>query len=250
MNRPKKPVRDRAVIGIHAVKEAIKVSKVSTLWLRQGWDDSAELRSLEEFAKSRRIKIEEKSPTNLNNIAESHQGVVAFVTSRPTFDWDSLSNQKNSRLIFLDQVEDPHNLGAVLRTSWLMGCDAVFIPEARAVGLSPAASKVAQGAFEHIPIVEGSLTQEIQEAKKRGFWVFGLSHKASKSIYSLQLPEKVAWVLGSESSGIRKPVERSCDELVQIPQNQSDASFNVSVAAALAIGETYRQHQIPETPGK
>lgn len=109
---------------------------------------------------------------------------------------------------------------------------------------------MAQGATEHVPLVSTSLTDALEEAKQHGFWIFGLSHRASKSIYDLRLPEKVAWVLGSEASGIRKPVERTCDELVTIPQLQSDASFNVSVAAAIALAETFRQHQISENPGK
>lgn len=242
--------KGRAVIGIHAVKEAIKVSDVSSLWLRQGWKDSHELKQLEELARNKKIKIEERAMGELNKIADSHQGVAAFVTSEPEFDWNALKKEDRERLVFLDGVEDPHNLGAVMRTAWLLGAKGVFVPEIRAAGLSPSASKVAQGATEHVPLIEASLTDSLEEAKRRGFWVFGLSHRTSKSIYELQLPEKVAWVLGSEASGIRKPIERTCDELVAIPQLQSDASFNVSVAAAIALAETFRQHQIVENPGK
>lgn len=238
--------KGRAVIGIHAVKEAIRVSEVATVWLRQGWKDSHELKQIEELARKAKIKIEERALGELHKIADSHQGVVAFVTSAPEFDWNSLKSEECERLIFLDGVEDPHNLGAVMRTAWLLGAKAVFVPDIRATGLSPSASKVAQGATEHVPLVEGSLTDAVEEAKARGFWTFGLSHRASKSIYDLQLPEKVVWVLGSEASGIRKPIERACDELVAIPQLQSDASFNVSVAAAIALGETFRQHQSAE----
>jgi 23S rRNA (guanosine2251-2'-O)-methyltransferase len=245
--RPPQKSKDRAVIGIHAVKEAIKSSDISTLWLRQGWKDSHELKQLDELAKQHKLKVEERALGELNKIAESHQGVVAFVTSQPEFTWKDDGRQS---LIFLDGVEDPHNLGAVMRTAWLLGVGGVFVPDIRAAGLSPAASKVAQGATEHVPLISGSLTESLEEAKERGFWIFGLSHRSPKSIYDLRLPEKVAWVLGSEASGIRKPVERTCDELVTIPQVQSDASFNVSVAAAIALGETFRQHQAVENPGK
>jgi 23S rRNA (guanosine2251-2'-O)-methyltransferase len=246
-NRSTQKNKGRAVIGIHAVKEAIRVSDVASLWFRLGWNDSHELKQIEQLAREKRIKIEERAVGELNKIAESHQGVAAFVTSEPEFEWDESGRQ---RLIFLDGVEDPHNLGAVMRTAWLLGAGGVFVPEMRAAGLSPAASKVAQGATEHVPLIVGSLAESLDEAKERGFWIFGLSHRASKSIYDLRLPEKVAWVLGSEASGIRKPVERICDELAAIPQVQSDASFNVSVAAAIALGETFRQHQAGENPGK
>lgn len=242
--------KGRAVIGIHSVREAVKTSAVTSLWLRAGWKENSDLRALEELARSKRIRIEERALGQLNQIAESHQGVACFVSSEPEFDWNSIGEDERACIVILDGVEDPHNLGAVMRTAWLMGAKALFIPEIRAAGLSPAASKVAQGATEHIPVVIGSLAEAIQDAKQRGFWVFGLSHRASDSIYGLQLPEKVAWVLGSEASGIRKPIERACDQLVTIPQVQTDASFNVSVAAAMALGEAFRQHQISEKSGK
>ncbi len=243
-------IKGRAVIGIHAVREALKVSDVSSVWIRTGWKDNQELRALEGLAKQKRVPIQERAVGQLNQIAESHQGIACFVTSEPEFDWDQMKGETRESLIFLDGVEDPHNLGAVMRTAWLLGVKALFIPEVRASGVSPAASKVAQGAAEQLPVVACNILDSIETAKKRGFWVFGLSHRSSKTIYEIQLPEKVAWVLGSESSGIRKPIERACDELVSIPQSQSDASFNVSVAAAIALGETFRQHQIFEKPGK
>lgn len=240
--------KGRAVIGIHAVKEALRVSEVEKIWFRGGFKESHELKKLEELAKNKRVPMEERAMGELNKIADSHQGVVAFVRSQPEFSWKS--GQPIERLVFLDGVEDPHNLGAVMRTAWLLGAGGVFVPDVRAAGLGPAASKVAQGASEHVPLVMGSLSEAMEEAKKQGFWIFGLSHRASKSIYDLELPKKVAWVLGSEASGIRKPIERSCDELVSIPQSQSDASFNVSVAAAIALAETLRQQQASENPGK
>jgi 23S rRNA (guanosine2251-2'-O)-methyltransferase len=93
----------------------------------------------------------------LNQIAESHQGIVCFVTSEPEWDWSQVMSETRERLVFLDGVEDPHNLGAVMGSAWLLGAKALFIPEARAAAVSPAASKVAQGAAEHVPVVAGNV---------------------------------------------------------------------------------------------
>lgn len=242
--------KSRIVIGIHAVTEALKVSEVESIWLRQGFKDSQVLKKIETMARQKKIVVTEKAMGQLNQLAESHQGVAAFVTSQPEFDWSMTDATSTCCLVGLDQVEDPHNLGAVLRTSWLLGVAGVFVPENRSSSLSPAASKVAQGGSEHVPLIHDSLPANLSEARERGFWIYGLSHESSKSIYSLSLPPKVFWVLGSESSGIRKTVASVCDELVHIPQTQADASFNVSVAAAMALGETFRQHQILENSGK
>lgn len=241
----------RAVIGIHAVTEALRVRprSVSPLWLRTGWQDSQELQKIEMEARSRQIRIEEHPAGHLDRLCSGHQGVLAFVNQDPELDWERLKGESIRRVVLLDGVEDPHNLGAILRTSWLLGVEAVFVPEMRAVHLSPAVSKVAQGALEHVPLeISSSMTQAIGLLKENGFWVFGLSHEARSNLYDLKLPEKVAWVLGSEGAGLRKPVERQCDELISIPQMDPQASFNVSVAAALALGETFRQHQILENP--
>src|SRR5690606_29125276 len=141
-----------------------------------------------------------------------------------------------------DQVSDPHNLGAVLRSAWLLKAQAVLVPQDRAVSVTPTVSKVAQGGVEHVPVVEVSpLDQELKRLKDLGFWIFGMSHKATGSLFTMKLPDKVVWVLGAEGSGLRKPVEKACDELISIPQTAADASFNVSVAAGLALAESYRQ---------
>ncbi len=240
LNLPK----GRVVAGLHAVREVIKVRPraISALWIRSGYEDSADLVRLHDFAKKQRLKIEEQSPAVLAKQLPSHQGLVAFVTEQPEINWDEVENSARSTLVLLDEVEDPHNLGAVLRTSWLMGVAGVLVPQQRAVNLSPAVSKVAQGACEHVPVIsESALAETLKHLKTKGFWIYGLSHRASNSLYQTRLPEKIVWVLGSEAKGIRKPLESTCDELVSIPQIDPEASYNVSIAAALALGETFRQ---------
>jgi 23S rRNA (guanosine2251-2'-O)-methyltransferase len=237
--------RGRCVVGIHAVNEllAVRPKAVEQLWLRENYLDHPELKQLFTLAERAKVRVQLQAPGQLDKVASMHQGVLAFASSDPEVDFAALVAAEQAVLVALDEVEDPHNLGAVLRTAWLFGAQAVLTPERRSAQLSPAVSKVAQGAVEHVPVVsDGALPQQLESYKKEGFWILGLSHEAKQSIYDLEIPAKVIWVLGSESSGLRKSVSGVCDELISIPQSAPRASFNVSVAAAIALSETFRQH--------
>ena len=234
----------RQVAGTHAIIELIKThpKSVETVLVQTNWRNSSELRDLVDQLTAHKIKIEEKSDSQLEEISRSHQGAVAFSSLQLEFDYQNIEWGNNGLVMALDGVEDTQNLGAVLRTSWLMGVNGIIIPEDRAVGLTATVHKVACGGAEHVPICRtNQFTDPFEKLKQEGFWVFGLSHKAKKTIYDLNIPEKVIWVLGSEDKGMRAPTEKACDELVCIPQLSPNASYNVSVSAALALGETKRQ---------
>lgn len=234
----------RCVVGIHAVNELLRVRAraVDQLWIRDRYQDHADLTLIHDRAKASGVKIQIQAPGLLDKVTGSHQGVMAFTRQQPELDFRALETKEHSVLIALDEVEDPHNLGAVMRTSWLFGVDGVLVPEHRSAFLSPAVSKVAQGAVEHVPLArETNLPQQLETLKKHGYWVLGLSHKAKQGLFTLDIPKKVIWVLGSESGGLRKSVEGVCDDLIAIPQANAEASYNVSVAAAVAISETFRQ---------
>jgi 23S rRNA (guanosine2251-2'-O)-methyltransferase len=238
--------KGRVVVGIHAVRELFKVrpQSVTNLWFKDGYDTHADLVEIENEAKRRRIQAVTHSPAALDKIASQHQGVIAYSDETPELSLGHLKDLPKSMLLVLDEVEDPHNLGAVLRTAWLFGVNGVITPETRAASLTATVSKVAQGAVEHIPVMqESGMLETLKYLKQHGYWLYGLSHKGTKSLYETEIPDKVIWVLGSESSGIRRPIEKECDELISIPQADPEASFNVSVAAAVAISETYRQHR-------
>jgi 23S rRNA (guanosine2251-2'-O)-methyltransferase len=234
----------RQVAGTHAVMELLMThpKSIQMVLLQSNWKSSADLRLLAEKLEAKKIKIEEKSEQHLNEISRSHQGAVAFSDLTLNFDYEKLSNVDRGLVLALDGVEDTHNLGAILRTSWLMGVNGLIIPEDRAVGLTATVHKVACGGVEHVPLYRtNQFATPFEALKKVGFWVFGLSHKAERTIYDLSIPEKVIWVLGAEDKGLRGPTEKACDELVSIPQLSPNASYNVSVSAALALGETKRQ---------
>jgi len=236
----------RVVAGTHAINEVFLVRKagIQQVWLQQGWESSAELRELNELCKTNRITVDVKPKMALERMCHSHQGAVAIVSTRPELDMLTLAEKSRSIIAFLDGIEDPHNLGAIMRTAWLFGVDAVYTPEDRAVGLTATVHKVACGGVEHVPLVqENQFTPPIEQLKQQGYWVFGLSHKSKKSLYELKLPEKVVWMVGAEDKGLRTSSERLCDELVCIPQASAAASYNASVATAIALAETYRQQK-------
>jgi 23S rRNA (guanosine2251-2'-O)-methyltransferase len=245
-----KPINDpllkdhRIVIGNHAVREvlAVRPKAVRGAWIKQGWEASAELRELHDVLKQAGAKVELKAESILDRFG-GHQGLALFLKETPDLNWTALAEKTHSRILLLDGIEDPHNLGAILRTSWLMGVDGVLIPQDRSVGLSPSVHKVACGGVEHVPVeICGQFAGPIEELKKQGFWVFGLSHNSKKTLFDFKLPEKIVWAVGAEDKGLRVTTERLCDELVSIPQLSASASYNASVAAAIALTETFRQH--------
>ena len=245
-NEPKKIdfKNTRVVVGTHAVMETINTnaSKVQSVWLQKGFETSEDLRQLEEKCRTYKISTEIKAKEQLAKEFPANQGAVLIVEGRPRLDWEALAEKKESMVLFLDGIEDPHNLGAILRTAWLMGVDALFIPQDRSVHLTATVHKVACGGVEHVPVeIVPSFQASVEKLKEQGYWVFGLSHKASKVLYNFKLPEKVIWMIGAEDKGLRTTTEKLCDEMAKLPQISAEASYNASVATALALGETARQ---------
>ncbi len=235
----------RVVVGTHAVLEAVKSNsaRIKSVWLQKGFESSEDLRELEQKCRQSKVSMEVRSKEQLTKEFPNHQGAVVVVDGRPRLDWNVLAEKKESMVLFLDGIEDPHNLGAILRTAWLMGVDALFIPQDRSVHLTATVHKVACGGVEHVPVeIVPGFQSSIDKLKEQGYWVFGLSHKASKVLYNFKLPEKIIWMIGAEDKGLRTTTEKLCDEMAKLPQISAEASYNASVATALALGETSRQH--------
>jgi 23S rRNA (guanosine2251-2'-O)-methyltransferase len=237
----------RWVIGLHSVREALKVrpGAVAELSLKEGWESNQDLREISEKIR----KATTKPESWLDRLGSGHQGVAARMTAAPEFSWADLDQLESATILLLDGVQDPHNLGACLRTAWLLGAKALFIPEHRASPLTPTAMKVASGGAEHVPVVvDGNLMDAAKMLKDKGFWLFGLAGEAKQTLWQTRFDQKVALIIGSEYGGIRTPLARLCDELIRVPQVDAAASFNASVAAAIALAEVTRQ--LTQSPGK
>ncbi len=173
-----------------------------------------------------------------------HQGVVAEVDPYPYADPTSLFEADDGQglVVALDQIQDPHNLGAVCRAAEVAGAGGVVILERRAASVTPAACKASAGAVEHLPVARvRNLADWLGDAKQSGAWIYGAAAEAPKRYTDLDWVGRAVLVLGSEGKGIRKRVASKCDELVSIPTKGRVASLNVSVAAAVILFEAVRQ---------
>ncbi|HEX2128988.1 MAG TPA: 23S rRNA (guanosine(2251)-2'-O)-methyltransferase RlmB [Solirubrobacterales bacterium] len=171
-----------------------------------------------------------------------HQGVVAEVDPYPYADPGALARAPNSLVVALDQVQDPHNLGAVCRSAEVAGVDGVVIPERRAVGVTAAVAKASAGAVEHLEIARvRNLADWLGEARDAGAWIYGADATGETPYGGADLTGKVVLVLGSEGRGLRPRVAAACDLLISIPVQGRVGSLNVSAAAAVLLFEARRQ---------
>jgi 23S rRNA (guanosine2251-2'-O)-methyltransferase len=171
-----------------------------------------------------------------------HQGIVAEVDPYPYADAAALLDQPDGLIIALDQVQDPHNLGAVARSAEAAGAAGLVIPGRRAASVTPAAVKASAGATEHLPIsMVSNLAEWLARAKDAGAWVYGAEANAAAPYTQTDLTGKVVLVLGSEGKGLRRLVAERCDALISIPVRGRVASLNVSAAAAALLFEAVRQ---------
>lgn len=176
-----------------------------------------------------------------DKIDMNHQGVM--VEAEP-FNYKDLSDlDKYQRLIILDQIEDPHNLGAIIRSAESFGFDGVIIPERRSASVSPIVYKTSAGAINNINVIMvKNINRAIEEIKEAGFWVYGLAGEASSPIDKTDLKGKVCLVVGNEGKGLSRLVRENCDILINIPMKGFVNSLNASVASAIAMYEVLRQN--------
>ncbi|MCB0394074.1 MAG: 23S rRNA (guanosine(2251)-2'-O)-methyltransferase RlmB [Bdellovibrionales bacterium] len=234
----------RKVVGLHSVREALKVrpKSVRNVFVREGLEKNSAIEDIVDLARRNKVPVLTKNEKFLKDLSFTHQGVGCEVLEDPAVDFLSLKESEQSIVLLLDSVEDPHNLGAILRTAWLMGASALFLPKDRSVSLTPTACKSASGGAEHVPVeVVTNLSQTIDELKEWGFWIYGLGFENSKSIWKEDFPQKVALVLGSEGTGMREKTQKHCDIILNIWQTDPTASLNVSASAAIALAEVRRQ---------
>lgn len=223
-------VRPEAILKIYIEDNKASTSKNSTKEKYNFLDDK--------FLKA---KVSFKPRSFFEKWGTGHQGIALEVDSEePTLDYESL-NSKKSMLIALDEIEDPTNLGNILRTSWLMGVDGILVTQDRSVKLTPQVCKIASGGVEHVPVeVVHPLSNILEDFKKQGFWVYGLDANAEQTIYDVQFPDKVILVAGNEGKGLRKTTLNVCDQTLKIPQISSSASLNVATSIAITVSHVQR----------
>ena len=237
------------IFGLHAVRMMLErhPERVRTVRLAERRDDPR-VRLIEELARRQALPVErvdgEALKRQLGDVV--HQGAAAEITPLPPWSEDELLSALQDApaplLLALDGVQDPHNLGACLRTADACGALAVIVPKDRAAQLTPAARKVAAGAAETTPVVAvTNLARALKLLKEAGLWVVGADAAAEQSTDALDLKGPVVLVLGAEGTGLRQLTRQSCDFLVRLPQLGAVESLNVSVAAGMLLYEAVRQ---------
>lgn len=230
------------IYGKNPIKEAIfKERKIYRLYL----DDKFKDRQFLDFLSQREIDVIKVSKDKLNELSNNaiHQGVVADVSDYQYYDLEQVYQQnKTNRFIILDEITDPHNLGAILRTAEAAGIDAIIVSKRQQAPLNATVAKVSSGAIEHVPVIAVSnLNNTILKLKKMNFIIVGTDGSADISYQEMPKEQNIAVILGSEGSGIRPLVKSNCDLLVKIPMYGKINSLNVSVAGALLMYEMIKK---------
>ena len=236
--------------GLHSVKASLKhAGKVSALWVDKERRDRR-LRDLISAAKAEGIKPHQVSKEELDRMLpnSNHQGVVAEIEGAAAGNEHTLEQLLNELeeapfLLILDGVQDPHNLGACLRSANAAGVHAVIAPKDKSVGLTPVAVKVASGAAENTPFIQvTNLARTMKKiADDFAIWSIGLAGEADTSLYDADLKGPLALVMGSEGDGMRRLTRENCDLLASLPMKGDVESLNVSVAAGITLFEALRQ---------
>lgn len=249
------------IFGIHAVAAKLNILAHSAgeLWVLSSRTTDRLIAPLIERARNLGLNIRKVTRNDLNEVCKNgrHQGVALFITlpvelmgsTRRLLDEIDLDNMlenaqypDNLLLLVLDQVTDPHNLGACIRTAEITRVDAIIIPKDRSAKVTPVVEKVASGAADKVPLIAvTNLARTLERLKKYGIWTIGLAGEARDSIYQMDFRSSVALVVGSEGSGLRRLTRVQCDYLAYIPMLGTVSSLNVSVAAGVGLYEVVRQ---------
>jgi len=203
------------------------------------------------LAKSRGVPVRFEDRQQVDRLAgtREHQGIAALAAAKPAAGLEDLLRAKNEHglLVLLDGIEDPHNLGAIVRTSLAAGAQGVVIPERRAAGLSDTVERASAGALAHLPVARvTNLVRAMEEMKEAGYWLVGLDERADKSYTEVDLKGPIGIVLGSEGEGLHELTRKRCDFLVSLPTTGPVRSLNVSVAAGVMLFEVVRQRKKSE----
>jgi 23S rRNA (guanosine2251-2'-O)-methyltransferase len=236
--------------GIHAVREALEAARpLDRIVIAKGRQDTR-TEEIVQLARRAGVPVRFEDRGQLDRLVNSkdHQGVVALAAARPASSLEDIiaagngPNSEKGLIVLLDGVEDPHNLGAIIRTSLAAGAHGVVVPERRAAGLTDTVSRASAGALSHLPVAKiTNLARSMEELKEAGYWLIGLDEKADKGYTEVDYTGAVGIVLGGEGQGLHELTRKRCDFVVSLPTSGPVKSLNVSVAAGVVLFEARRQ---------
>src|SRR6202162_3913263 len=234
------------ITGFHAVEEALAAARpLDRIVIARG-RHGERIGEVVRLAKSRGVPVRFEDRLQIDRLTATGdpQGVAALAAAKPALELDDLLLAKTAGglIVLLDGIEDPHNLGAIVRTSLAAGAQGVVIPERRAAGLSDTVERASAGALAHLSVARvKNLVRAMEEMKEAGYWLGGLDERAEKSYTEVDLKGSIGIVLGSEGEGLHELTRKRCDFLVSLPTAGPVRSLNVSVAAGVMLFEVVRQ---------
>ncbi len=235
--------------GRNAARECLRVRRrhIHKMMMADNVESSTVIEEIVELARKAKISVQRVPRQKLDNLTRNHQGVVLEVGRYPTVDLEDILDRAEklnapSFIIALDHIEDPHNLGAILRTAEVVGVHGVLLPKQRSVDVTPAVVRASAGAAEHIWVAKiSNLTQTLKKLKQAGVWVVGVENSPKALPYhQANLGGAIALVVGSEGRGMSRLVKETCDFLVKLPMQGQTESLNASVACGLVLYEVWR----------
>jgi len=234
--------------GIHPVTEALRAGRpLERVLVAQG-AAGPRLQTIVDLARQAQVPVRFEPRSSLDRLAgtPAHQGVIALGAAKKYAGLESLA--AGGLVVVLDGIEDPHNLGAIIRTAHAAGAAGIVIPERRAASVTDVVAKAAAGALEHLPVVRvTNVNRTLEELKEQGYWIYGLDERGSESYDQVEFAAPTALVLGAEGKGLHDQVRKHCDVLVRIPMAGKIASLNVSVAAGVVLFE-WKRRRIERKP--
>lgn len=243
-------MKPEILYGVHPVQEAVRAARrdILEVLLTSGKKMGGRLAKIERQAQKAGLKIQPVAADRLTAIAgdRRHQGVAARVGPLPLLQLPDMLSGLDAKpapfLLLLDQVLDPHNLGALLRTALCAGVDGIICTRDRAAAPTPVVSRISAGAMEHARIaVVTNLVSAVKSLQAHRFWVAGMDADGKQALFTADLSGPLAVIIGGEEKGLRPLVKKQCDFLVAIPQASALNSLNASVAGAVVMYEAYRQ---------
>lgn len=237
--------------GRHAVLAALKGDRqINRIWVTDKLLAHGQFYPLIKEAKAHGTIVDQVDSRRLSQLTQgaNHQGIVAQVAPYTYWELEDLlayaKQTKDPVIVIADGIEDPHNLGAIIRTAEALGVQGLIIPQRRAVGVTSTVMKVAAGALENLAIARViNLNQALTKLKEAGFWIYGTTADTDALLHKTNFSGAVALVVGSEDKGLSQLIAKNCDQLVAIPLVGQTPSLNASVAAAIALYEVFRQRQ-------
>lgn len=240
---------DDVLVGRNAVTEALKSGRgINKLWIASG-DREGSVAEIAALAKERGIVVQYVERAKIEALAggHRHQGVLAYVAPVPYAELEDILKAAEAKgeapfLVLLDELEDPHNLGALLRTADATGVHGILIPKRRSVSLNATVAKTSAGAVEYVPVARiGNIAQTLKKLKEKGFWVAGADMDGEKAYYEADLTGPLVLVVGSEGKGMSRLTKEACDFIVRMPMVGRINSLNASVAGSILMYESMRQ---------